>query len=394
MNGSFPSWADSRLEHSGQGEHGSKAERLLCALGADPGFVQAVLGDLAEERAARSAVHGARSANCWYAREALRSAPHLVASAVRGASWRGRAAAMLCLGAVAVAMTFAVRSVLAGSGSPAQLLASGDRGDGVIVNNVRPVRLAMQVLDSAGRALPDTGVRYRWLSGTSLPVTSRGVATCTQSGDAVVGASLGRLTTQLVLRCRPVHKVNALGGLNLIVGDSAVGVPFLAFDAKGRIVSLLRGELSVEDSSVATLEVAADGTRFVRARAPGNTILDIRIGDRIASTGVHVYERASSPEGIRPGQELAIPVELAGGEVRQWHLPAGRETYEVAMLPRGDPMHAPRLAIVGANCVELNIPGFMCVTLKGAELFVFHAREGDQLRAVRGTLVVWRHSYP
>lgn len=394
MRGSFPRWADSRLLHSGEGEHVSKAERLLCALGADPGFVQAVLGDLTEERAARSAVHGARSANCWYACEVLRSAPHLVASAVRGASWRRRAAAMLCVGAVAFAVTFAVRSMLAGSGTPAQLLASGDKGDGVVVNNVRPVRLAMQVLDSAGRVLPDTEVRYRWLSGTPLPVTSRGVATCTQSGDAIVGASLGRLSTQLVLRCRPVHKVNALGELNLIVGDSAVGVPFLAFDAKGRIVSLLRGELSVEDSSVATLEVAANGSRFVRARAPGNTILDIRIGDRTAATGVHVYERASSPEGIRPGQELAIPVDLSRGEMRQWHLPAGRETYNVAMLPSGDPMQMPRLAIVDANCVELGTPGFMCVTLNGAELFVFHAREGDQTRAVRGTLVVWRHSYP
>ena len=394
MSGSFPSWADRRLHHSEAGEHASRAERLLCALGADPGFVQAVFGDLAEERASRSTVDGARSANYWYLREALRSAPHLVASAVRGASWRRRAAAILGLGAVAFAVTFALRSMLANSGGPAQLLASGDRGDGVVVNNVRQVQLSMQVLDSAGRVLPDTGVRYRWLSGTPLPVTSRGAATCTQAGDAVVGASLGRLSTQLVLRCRPVHKVNALTEVNLIVGDSAVGVPFLAFDEKGRIVSLLRGELSVEDSSVATLAVAADDTRLVRARAPGFTILDIRIGDRRAGTGVHVYERASSPEGIRPGQSLAVPVELGGGDMRNWHLPAGRETFNVAMLSTGDPMRAPRLAIEGANCVQNSTASFMCVALQGATLFVFHSRDGDQTRAVRGTLLVWRHSQP
>lgn len=339
-------------------------------------------------------VEGAHSDGRWYLHEALRSTAHLVARAVRGASWRRRAAAMVCLGAVAFAVAFAVRSMLTESGTPAQLLAIGDSGDGVVVNNVRPVRLAMRVLDSAGRVLPDTGVRYRWLSGTPLPVTSRGVATCTHSGDAVVGASLGRLSTHFVLRCRPVHKVNALGWVNLIVGDSAVGVRFLALDAQGRTVSLLRGQLVVEDSSVATLDVAADGTRLVRARTPGFTVLDIHIGNRGAGMGVRVYERASSPEGIRPGQELAIPVELSGGEMRQWHLPAGRETYDVEMLPSGDPIHAPRLAIVGANCVTTGERSFMCVTLQGAELFVFHAREGDQTRAVRGTLFVWRHAYP
>jgi hypothetical protein len=173
-------------------------------------------------------------------------------------------------------------------------------------------------------------------------------------------------------------------------------VPFQAFDAKDSIVSLLRGELSVEDSSVATLAVAADDTRLVRARAPGFTILDIQIGNRSAGTGVHVYERASSPEGIRPGQSRAVPVELRGGDMREWHLPAGRETYNVTMLVSGDPTHGPRVAIIGANCVQNTFAAasFMCVALQGASLFVFHSREGDQTRAVRGTLLVWRYPQP
>jgi hypothetical protein len=394
MRGSISSSADRRRQHTEEGEHASRPERLLCALGADPGFVQAVFGDLAEERAARTAVDGLRSARYWYLREALRSAPHLLASAARGASWRRRAAAILCLGAVAFAATFAVRSMLAHSGAPVRLSSGGDGAYGVIINNVRPVRLSIQVLNAAGRVLPDTGVRYRWLSGMPLPVTSRGVATCTQAGDAVVGASLGRLSTQLVLRCRPVHKVNVSAEVNLVVGDSAVGVPIQAFDAKGKIVSLLRGELSVEDSSVATLAVAADDTRLVHARGPGFTILDIRIGNRYAATGVHVYERASSPEAIRPGQSLAIPVELRGGDMREWHLPAGRENFNVTMLANGDPLHLPRFAIAGANCVQNGTASFMCVALQGASVFVFHSREGDQTRAVRGTLLVWRHSQP
>jgi hypothetical protein len=395
MKASLPSAAASRLRRNGWGEQPSKLERLLHLLGADPEFVDAVLGDLAEEHAARAKADGARAARWWYGRELLRSAPHLVASAVRVASWRRRAVLMMFLAAVALVVTFAAMSMLSGSDVPARLVASGDRGDGIVVNNERPVQLGMRVLDSLGRVMPDTGIRYRWLSGTPIPVTSRGVATCTQRGDAVVGASLGGLSTQLVLRCRPVHKVHAQWMANLIVGDSAVGVPFTAFDAQGRTVSLLRGELSVEDSSVATLDVAADGTRSVRARAPGTTMIQIRIGDRSAGMGVHVYERASSPEGIRPGQHLATRVELAGGDVRQWHLPAGRELYEVTMLPAGDRMHVPRLAIVGANCVTWADPhGFLCVALHGASVFVFHSRDGDQTRIERGTLAVWRHAKP
>ena len=295
MRGSFPSWADPRSDHSGAGERASKMERLLCALGADPEFVEVVLGDLAEERAARSDVDGERAARWWYRLEVLRSAPHLVASAVRGASWRRRSAMMMVVAAAAVTATFAVRSLSSGGDAPARMLANGDTGDGVVVNNLQPVQLVMRVLDSSGHALPDTGVHYRWLSGAPIPVTARGVATCTQRGDALLSATLGALSTRLVLRCRPVLRVRALQMVNLIVGDSAVGVPFRAVDAKGRFVSLLRGELSVEDSSVATLDVAADGTRRVRARAPGTTMVDISIGDRRAGMGVHVYERASSP---------------------------------------------------------------------------------------------------
>jgi hypothetical protein len=54
------------------------AERLLEALGADPEFRDAVLGDLAEEHALRSAQHGERAAGRWYYAQTLRTAPHLL----------------------------------------------------------------------------------------------------------------------------------------------------------------------------------------------------------------------------------------------------------------------------------------------------------------------------
>jgi len=61
---------------------------------------------------------------------------------------------------------------------PARLVAGS--ADTVVVNNVRPVRLPMQVLDASGHALPDTGVRYTWTSGLPVAVSTRGVATCSR----------------------------------------------------------------------------------------------------------------------------------------------------------------------------------------------------------------------
>jgi hypothetical protein len=384
--------AAERRQRNGWGSHSSRLERFLHLLGADPAFVEVVLGDLAEEREARRVSDGARSARLWYAREALRSMPHLVASSVRGASGRRRAMTLLCLAAIALAATFAVRSVL-DARAPSQLLASGDRGDGIVINNVKPVRLSMRVLNASGKVLPDSGVRYRWLSGAPIPVSPRGVATCTRAGDAVVRASLGTLATQMVIRCRPVHAVRSMWTVDLVLGDSGVKVPFQALDEHGNEVSLLRGELTVEDSSVATLDVAADGTRIVRPRAPGTTFLGLHIGDEHRGTVVHVYERASSVEGIARGQLLAVPVSLAAGEVRQWRIPAGPESYNLLVLPDGDEHHLPRLAIVGANCVADAREGLWCVTLHGATVFVYHSRDGDQ-RPERGMLAVWRHEKP
>ena len=392
MKGQPSSLAASRLRRNGWDARASVLERLLHSLGADPAFVDAVLGDLAEERAARIISDGTRSARLWYMREALRSMPHLVASAFHGASGRRRTMLMLCLAAIALVATIAVRTVL-NARAPAQLFAAGTNRDGIVVNNEKPVRLGMRVLDAHGRVLPDTGVRYRWLSGAPIPVSPRGVATCTQPGDAVVRASLGKLATQFVLRCRPVHAVRTLWTVDLIVGGPGVRLPFQAVDAQGKEVSQLRGELTVEDSSVATLDVAADGTRIVRPRAPGTTFLNIRIGDEGRGTSVHVYERASSVEGIRKGQLLAVPVEVADGEVRQWQLPAGRESYNLSVIPDGDTARLPGLAIVGANCATGMGEGLWCVALHGATVFLYHSRNGDQ-RVERGMLAVWRHAEP
>ncbi|MEO6865186.1 MAG: hypothetical protein ABI229_07025 [Gemmatimonadaceae bacterium] len=394
MRESLRSRVQTRTRHGVESRPASKAERLLRYLGADPAIVDAMLGDLAEERVSRTELHGERGARCWYFREVLCSTPHLLAHAVHRASWRGRTLLVMGLAGVALAVTFAVPKLFDGPGAPAQLLV-GDLGGALVVNNERPVQLTMRVLDASGRSMSDSGVAFLRVSGPPFRVSAKGIATCTQSGDAVVRASLGALTTPFLLRCRPVRDVRGLGMLNLVAGGPAADVPFVALDGTGQPVTLLRGDLTIKDSSVATLDVTADGHSRVRGHAAGITTLRVHIGDREAFIGVHVYEHASSLDGIRPDQELAIPVTLAAGEVRQWRLPAAREEYFIVMRPGEDGQRVPRLAIVGANCSPvLDAQSFFCIAQHEASLFVFRSRGGDQTRTAQGMLTVWRMPQP
>ena len=393
----LPSWAaaDRRARSGIHGRVASKAERLLLAIGADPAFAESVLGDLAEEYVLRSARDGARAGEWWYVCEAVRSAPHLLASAVVQASWRGRAKLSMYLAAAALAATVALSALLGGNGAPARLVVvAGNVLDGVVVNNELPVRLAMQVLDSSGHTLSDTGVHFRWSAGVHVPVSATGIATCTQPGDAIVRASLATVSTQFVLRCRPVGAVLAVRMMNLVVGAVAE-VPFVPVDAVGQRVTLLRGQLTVDDSSIAAVRALVGGKHLLRARAPGSTSLSVRIGDHDAFMSVHVYERVRTLEGMHAGQHVAVAVRLGRNDMDHWRLGASQEPYYVAMLPGPDKEHMPRFTIVGAVCsAGMDTHSFFCFAHSGASVFVHHSRNGDQTREESGMLAVWRQSEP
>jgi hypothetical protein len=64
-----------------------RIERLLGAFGAESEFAEGVIGDLAEEYAIREQWDGRAVARRWYYREALRVAPHLLRSWIRGLRW-------------------------------------------------------------------------------------------------------------------------------------------------------------------------------------------------------------------------------------------------------------------------------------------------------------------
>ncbi|MBC7896153.1 MAG: hypothetical protein H7066_12130 [Cytophagaceae bacterium] len=64
------------------------AELLLEGFGADPGYRDAMLGDLAEEFGERVDRDGLAAARRWYARETVRSVWPVVRTWIRGLGWR------------------------------------------------------------------------------------------------------------------------------------------------------------------------------------------------------------------------------------------------------------------------------------------------------------------
>lgn len=236
------------------------------------------------------------------------------------------------------------------------------------MNSRRPVQIPIRVLDAADRALPDTGVRYEWMAGDSVPVSATGTVTCSQFGDATLRASLGSVTTSVLLRCRPVHSVRISGPMQFVLGDSAQDMRVEALGLDGRPVDLLAGSANMLDSSVATL----DGLR-VRPRKPGATLAWVRIGDHSPGVGVHVYERVSTLNGLRAEQRhVAVALRLASGEVRRWPLPPGE--WMLTMLPYEDEARGLRLRIEGAYCLPaaLTPRRYTCLAKNDASVIVYH----------------------
>ncbi len=266
-------------------------------------------------------------------------------------------------------------------GPPLQLVVGF--GDTVVVHNVVPIQLSTQVLDAAGHVLPNAGVRFEWTSEADVPLTERGVVTCTHAIDATLRASLGALSKSVVVRCRPVHDLFGGGPVNLVLGDPPYDLWFEAVDATGRPVRLWTAVLTVDDTTIVTRE----GWR-IRARSPGVTGVNLYVGDSWTNWYVQVFQPVLTLDSIRPGQHLAVPVRLAAGEQRSWHIPSSRENFGVHVLPAGDTLRVPRLEIVGGYCIDKTLWSQWCTAWHGAAVIVYHPRSADPAREWSGTVTV------
>jgi hypothetical protein len=222
---------------------------------------------------------------------------------------------------VVVSLSVLTIAWLTRNGPPARLIAgAGADSNGIVINNLGPVHLSMRVLDAAGHRLERTDVRYQRVSGVPIPVSTRGVITCTQRGDAMVQASLATLKRDFVVHCQPVRKIRDAGWGNFLVGDSARTLELDAIGSDGLPVTRIVGRFQVADSTVATLDA---GGRL-RPLRPGQTSVDMAIGDRVARVEVMVFEQVRTFEGLRPDQRWVVaPISLRRGASIRWPLPTG-----------------------------------------------------------------------
>jgi hypothetical protein len=296
-------------------------ERALLALGGDPAFITDLLGDLNEEYTHRAAQDGVHAARFWYLREMVRSTPHLVWNAIRHG--RPSARARLAASILTVVFTFSVLTLawLTRNGPPASLVVGrGIDSDGIVVNNLGPVPLSMNVLDARGHRLERAEVRYERISGTPIQVSTSGVIKCTRPGDAIVRASLVPLHRDFVIHCEPVRTIRDAGWGNFVVGDPPGTLTVDAIGLDGKPVTRIAARLRVFDSTIATL----DASGRLRPLRPGYTSVDIEIGDRVARAEVMVFEPVRTFEGLRPDQRLVVaPIRITRGASIRWPLPTG-----------------------------------------------------------------------
>jgi len=296
-------------------------ERALLALGGDPAFITDLLGDLSEEYTYRAEHDGIYAARFWYVREVLRSTPHLAWDAIRHGAPAARA--RLAGSILAVVATFSVLTFawLTRNGPPASLVFGGGiDSDGIVVNNLGPVQLPILVVDARGHRLARTEVRYQRISGAPIQISTRGVIKCTRPGDAIVRASLVPLHKDFVIHCEPVRKIRGAGWGNFVIGQSPGTFTVDAIGLDGQPVTRIAARLRVEDSTIATL----DSYGRLRPLRPGQTGIDIQIGDRRAGDFVTVYEPVRTFQGLRPDQRWVVaPIHLTRGASTRWPLPTG-----------------------------------------------------------------------
>jgi hypothetical protein len=373
-------------------------ERLLATLGVDAMLVDSVFGDLAEERAERSARHGKVLAGLWCVEQIARSTPHLLVSAYRFGGPAARVRFSVALGLVAIATAGVGAAIALRDGPPARIVTDlANAADGIVVNKMKPVQLPMRVLDKRGHRLESEPVQFAWVSGAKISISPTGEVTCGIVGDAIVRVSSGAASADVPVRCRPVERIETSSWVDLVEGDPPTSLTFTAIGLNGKPVLQLRGAIRIDDSTVA----AYDGST-VRPKQIGRTLVWVDVGDRTSPMPVIVHERVDSFESLRPDQHnVAMSVRLARGDTIHRALPPG--VFWIKYLPRRATETPPTIAVEGPiNCsagegikvyrMALEEYGKYCIARPGASVLVAHGPNG--LPIVEGSLLLQRLSSP
>lgn len=267
-------------------------------------------------------------------------------------AWRVRARLIRAVSSsvVLIALCGGIAYAMMRSGPAVNIVSDlSDKSGNVLINNLRPVILPVRVLDRRGHALDPHHVRYRWIAGTVMDVGPNGTFRCKDRADAVVRATVGNLSKDFTIRCRPVAGIRAPSWLDLVAGGEARQLPFEGVGLDGEPVSYLRGKIAVRDTSIANVTGL-----YVRPVAVGETTVDFAFGDNHATIKVLVNELVSSFAHLRPDQLfVGRQVRLARGDTVRWPLPIG--TFWLKYVAARDGEAPPSIDLQGAaHCQRAN----------------------------------------
>jgi hypothetical protein len=272
-------------------------------------------------------------------------------------------------------------------GPPARLVAG--RADTIIVNSLHTTTVPVQVFDDVGHELPAQKLTFARVSRDSLNLTPSGRITCERRGDAKVRVTLGALAREFTLRCRPIRGFRFTYGdaRPIVAGGAPRDLQFVAVGVDGTPERMLAATVSIADSTVAELRGLT-----VRPRSPGQTMVELDLGECIWAIGVTVHERVASPAELRAEHDLFLvsPLHLVDGERRGWRLPRGE--YRVGLLTQAGVDTKLKLGTTAMNCVPW-IGGdedLHCIALSGASVDVRNPRRAGAGGELYGELFVQR----
>ena len=267
---------------------------------------------------------------------------------------------------------------------PVRLVAG--RSDTVIVHSRASMAMAVRLVDVNGVERRARGVRYQLIAGSYVKLAEDGRVTCDRPGDAEVAVTYRELATRVTVLCRPIEGIRMPRVLRLTIGGAPAPIDVGAIGVDGKPLDMVAATASARDSHVVAL---AGG--YVHARARGYTLVDVEAGDCVMSIPVEVVEWSRTPDGLLPHQLYAESLSVSAGELRSWHVPAGR--YEISLLGDGGaPAHL-QLASHEMNCAAL--PGteqqYSCIAKDRASVIVHHTEPAGRGRGRQSTATLLVH---
>jgi hypothetical protein len=224
-------------------------------------------------------------------------------------------------------------------------------------------------------------------------LSASGSVTCVRRADAEVQVSLGALSTRFALRCRPIKGFHFVygDGRPMVVGGAPRELQFVAVGVDDMPERMLAGTVTILDSSVATLRRLT-----VSPRAPGETMVQLDLGECLWYIGVVVHRAVPSPSAIHSEHDIFLisPLRLVDGERRGWRLPRGE--YRVGLLTQAGVDSKLELGTTRMNCAPWITGGqnYHCIALEGASIDVRNPRRAGAGGELYGELFALRMDLP